>query len=187
MHIQDLPLLESGTIPRRRLMTLRQGETVHENISGGLDELKKEIVKVAGQEQSFACVFYERTLTACRIHENRPVECRALFCEDTTAIRKMYSRERLARADIMDTGGSLWELIVFHDQAFPATMAVSLARKASEGQRQATESLLELAEAEGHFRRAFLEKTGTTLEELDFYFGRSLARICAPFGLRLQK
>jgi len=168
-------------------VTLRQGETVREDISGGLDELKKEIVKVAGQEQSFVCGFYDRTLSSCRIHVNRPAECRALFCENTTAIRKMYSRERLTRADIMDTGGALWELIAFHDQAFPATMAVSLARKASVGQRQARESLLELAETEGHFRRTFLEKTGTTPEELDFYFGRSLARICSPFGLRLTR
>lgn len=185
LHFKDLPLIEAAIIPRRRLVTLRQGETVHENISGGLTELGREIVKVAGQGQGFTCGFYDYTGAACRIHSNRPAECQALFCEDTAAIERMYSTERLTRADIMDTGGALWELIIFHDQAFPASMAVSLARKASEGQRKARENLLELAEAEGNFRRAFLEKTGTTPEELDFYFGRSLARICSPFGMRI--
>ena len=185
LHTQDLPLLESGIIPRRRLVTLRQGETVHENVSGGLSELKTEMVKVAGQGQGFTCGFYDYPLAACRIHATRPAECRALFCEDTAAIERMYRRELLARADILDTGGALWELIAFHDQAFPAAMAASLARKASEGQRRARESLLELAETEGNFRRAFLERTGTTPEELDFYFGRSLARICSPFGVRI--
>jgi Fe-S-cluster containining protein len=185
LHVQDLPLLESGIIPRRRLVTLRQGETVHENISGGVRELQNEIVKVAGQGQGFTCGFYDYTTAACRIHATRPAECQALFCEDTTALEKMYSLERLTRADIMDTGGALWELITFHDQAFPANMASSLARKASEGQRKALENLLELTETEGNFRRAFLEKTGTTPEELDFYFGRSLARICSPFGVRI--
>jgi Fe-S-cluster containining protein len=187
LHLQDLHLLESGIIPRRRLVTLRQGETVYENISGGLCELQHEIVKVAGQGTGFTCGFYDYTRAECRIHASRPAECQALFCEDTSAIEQMYSRERLTRADIMDSGGALWELIIFHDQAFPATMAVSLARKASEGQRKARESLLELTETEENFRRAFLEKTGITPEELDFYFGRSLARICSPFGARFPR
>lgn len=184
LHQEDLPLLAAGVLKRAHLVTLRAGEPVHENVAGKVTELDTEIVKVAGGGAGFTCRFYDRQGKACLIHGNRPAECRALFCEDTSSIEALYSRDRLTRADIVDTGGGLWELVDFHGQAFPAAMAASLARQASDGRRGAIETLMELVEAEQSFRRAFLERTGATPEELDFYFGRSLARICAPFGVK---
>jgi len=184
LHLEDLPLIVAGVLKRAHLVTLRVGEPVHENVAGKVAELDSEIVKIAGSGVGFACRFHDREGKACLIHENRPSECRALFCEDTSGIEALYARDRLTRADIMDTGGGLWELVAFHDQAFPAAMAAALARQASDGRRRALETLGELVEAEQSFRRAFLERTGATPEELDFYFGRSLARICAPFGVK---
>ncbi|MFZ5425591.1 MAG: YkgJ family cysteine cluster protein [Thermodesulfobacteriota bacterium] len=187
LHLEDLPLLAAGVLKRARLMTLRAGEPVHENVAGKVTELDTEIVKVAGGGAGFACGFLDPRANACLIHENRPAECRALFCEDTSAIEGLYLRGRLTRADIVDTGGGLWELVEFHGQAFPAAMAASLARQAWDGSRRAIVTLTDLVEAEQSFRRAFLDRTGVTPEELDFYFGRSLARICAPFGVTLPE
>ena len=185
LHLADLPLVRSGTLLRAHLVTLRRGETVNENVTGKRIVLTQEMVKIAGQEKSRACFFHDATLRACRIHPNHPLECRTLFCEDTAAIRAIYQQDRLTRADILNARGGLWELTRFHDQTFPADTAADLARKTKAGRGGAKERLLAMARAETSFRQTFQEKTGAAVRELDFYFGRSLTRICLQFGIRL--
>ncbi|MFP5220990.1 MAG: YkgJ family cysteine cluster protein [Acidobacteriota bacterium] len=182
LHRADLPLVEAGKILRRDLVTLRAGEVVHENVAGGLTTLACELVKLAGRGSGFSCRFHDAALKACAIHDWRPVECRALFCEETTAIEGLYREERATRADMIAPGGGLWELVEFHELTWPAAMAVGLARKAARGDVAARESLAGLASAEAAFREAFRQRAGIASEELDFYFGRSLRRVCAPFG-----
>jgi Fe-S-cluster containining protein len=186
LHREDLPLLLHGGVLRAHLVTLRRGETVHENVAGGLVRLVAEVVKIAGRGRGPACRFYDRPTQSCQIHPSRPAECRSLICEDTSAIEDLYQRDRLTRADILAPGGGLWELVAYHDRTFPADMASDLARQAAVGRDEPLESLVELSRAEESFRRAFMEKTGIDALELDFYFGRSLSRVCAPFGVRLS-
>lgn len=186
LHLADLALVEAGVIQRRDLVTLRSGEVVHENVAGGLATLTSEMVKLAGRGSGFSCRFHDISTKACGIHDSRPVECRALFCEDTAAIEGLYREDRATRADMIAPGGGLWELVEFHDRTWPAAMAVSLARKAARGDVAARESLAGLASAESAFREAFRQRAGLADEELDYYFGRSLKRICAPFGNRVS-
>lgn len=186
LHRADLALVEAGVIQRRDLVTLRSGEVVHENVAGGLATLATELVKLAGRGSGFSCRFHNASAKACGIHESRPVECRALFCEDTTAIERLYREDRATRADMIASGGGLWELVEFHERTWPAAMAVTLARKAARGDVAARESLAGLASAEAAFREAFRQRAGLAEEELDYYFGRSLRRICAPFGNRVS-
>ena len=95
----------------------------------------------------------------------------------------MYLKDRLTRAHVVDTRGGLWELIGHHDAGFPAGVAAELARAARAGGAAALEELRALARAEAAFRRAFQERTGAADREMDFYFGRALGVVCAPFGL----
>jgi Fe-S-cluster containining protein len=184
LHHADLPLLAGGALGRADLFTIRRGETVSDNVAGTLIALEAEIVKIASAGQGFACRFHDSAAGACSIHETRPTECRALFCEDTRAIEELYAVGRLVRADLIEPSGGLFELVLFHDASFPAGTAMELARRAA-GSAGALGALRELARAEAAFRRAFLERTGLAEPELDFYFGRSLARICAPHGVKL--
>lgn len=186
LHRADLPLVEAGVIQRRDLVTLRSGEVVHENVVGGLTTLASEMVKLAGRAAGFSCRFHDVSAKACGIHDSRPVECRALFCEDTSVLESLYLENRATRADMIAPGGGLWELVEFHERTWPAAMAVSLARKAARGDVAARESLAGLASAEAAFREAFRQRAGLADEELDYYFGRSLQRICAPFGNRVS-
>ncbi|WP_243359892.1 YkgJ family cysteine cluster protein [Fundidesulfovibrio terrae] len=192
LHTQDATLVASGVITRRDLVTLRKGEPVRENVAGKLAGLTEEMVSIRGggsgdPDRPFACIFHDAEKQACRIHGHSPAECRALFCEDTSALEAMYREGRLTRADLIDTGGGLWELISFHEESFPAAAAVRLARSAATGDSRAAGLLQELAAAEDNFRRLFLERTAAPPEELDFYFGRALAVVCAPFGVDLTK
>ena len=185
LHLADLPLVRRGALSRTHLVTLRRGETVNDNVAGRLTVLEREMVKIAVTRAAQACVFYDAASRACRIHASRPVECRALFCEDTSAIEGLYQQERLTRADILNTEGGLWELVSFHDRTFPADTASELTRQAATGHEDARKRLTEMVQGEASFRRVFLEKTGVPEQELDFYFGRSLARICSQFGVKL--
>lgn len=186
LHLRDIPLIEDGTLRRDHLVTLRRGEPVHENVAGGLAVLEAEMIKIGWTDENFACRFYDRDEAACLIHERRPAQCRALFCEDTSALRALYATERLTRAELVDRRGGLWELIAFHDRFFPAGEAAALARDAARGAERAREALLELVRAEESFRSDFLEKTGADPAELDFLFGRSLAAVCAPLGVAFR-
>jgi len=179
-----MPLVRDATLERAALVTLRAGETVRDNVAGRLTVLTREVVKIAWAGESPACLFHDAPSGLCRIHDSRPAECRALFCEDTSAIQALYRQDRLTRADILNTDGALWELAAFHDRTFPAAMASDLARRAAAGDTAARLRLTEMIRAEASFRQAFQEKTGVPEKEPNFYFGRSLARICAQFGVK---
>jgi len=159
---------------------------VRDNVAGALTVLEGEMVRIAWAGESPACIFHDALSHLCLIHTDRPCECRALFCEETSAIEALYRQDRLTRADILNTDSGLWELARFHDRTFPAGMASDLARRAAAGGQDARERLAEMVRAEASFRRTFQEKTGVPEKELDFYFGRSLTRICSQFGVRLS-
>ena len=187
LHREDLALVRNGTLARRDLVCLRAGEYARDDITGKLAGLDREIVKIGWAVPSrpqapYACRFHAPKDRSCRIHAARPAECRALFCEDTGAVRAMYAKERLTRKDLTDTSGGLWELIVFHDRTFPAAHAARLARRAASGDRKAEVPLEDAVMAEASFRRTFLERCGADPGEMDFLFGRSLERLAAQFG-----
>ena len=187
LHSDDLDLLASGRLARGHLVTLRRGETVRENVAGGLAALEREMVKIGNCGPDWTCRLYQPGRQACLLHPHRPAECRALFCDAPEGLQALYARDRLTRADIVAASGALWELITFHDQAFPAGEACALARQAATGDQEALARLADLIDRERAFRAAFLERTRPGLAdpaELDFYFGRSLAMLASAFGLK---
>lgn len=183
LHTGDLALLAAGHLARRHLITLRRGEPVRENVAGGMAVLGEEMVKIGGLGQDWTCRLYQPAERACLIHAHRPAECRALFCEAPEGLAALYTHDRLTRADIVGGNGALWELILYHDQAFPAEAACALARAAAEGDAEALARLADLAGRESAFRTAFLTRSQTDPAELDFYFGRPLTVLARAFGL----
>jgi len=185
LHGDDLGLLAGGRLARADLVTLRAGELARDNVAGSFAPLGREIVKLAHRAPGHACIFHDAASSLCAIHAHRPAECRLLSCRAPQALRSYYEQGRLTRADIINQESALAELVRFHDASFPAAGAMRLARQAAAGSAQALETLAALSRAELRFRAAFLDKTKAGPGELDFLFGRSLARICAPFGLDL--
>ncbi|MCP4754949.1 MAG: hypothetical protein GY866_29075, partial [Proteobacteria bacterium] len=58
-HLQDRELLEKGAIHSRDIYTIRKGEPAHDNVKGGLFPVSTDIIKIKGQEDSWACIFLE--------------------------------------------------------------------------------------------------------------------------------
>lgn len=183
LHHGDAVLLGGEPLLREHLVTLRRGEPAHDNVAGRLVGLDVEIVKIGGAHGAQACRFHLPDRQECAIHEMRPLECRALDCQDTRAIEAFYDKDRLCRADLVNTQSALWEIVAFHERTFSAAQAVTLARSAVSGDRLAEHELSDLARREADFRLAFAQRFDNPPGEMDFLFGRSLTRVLAPYGL----
>lgn len=168
LHLEDLDLIRSGVIPASALITFRAGEYVHDQPAGGLITLESEIVKIRGREGGWTCLFYGPEASTCAIYENRPAECRALKCWDTSGLEAMYAADRVTRADILGPGAM--EIVAEHERRCPVGRAVSLAHAGRN------------LELEAMYRydfslRVTLAERGASPEEIGFLLGRELKTV----------
>lgn len=179
MHLEDAVLVVSGILPLASLLTLRRGETVLDNVSGRLETLVAEMVRVRPGPDGRACPFF-REPGECLIHEHRPSECRALFCTNPTALTAMYAKNRLTRRDLIPSGTPLAELAAVHEERCPAGEAVRLAL-ASRGDADAAARLAEMVRFDAAFRELAVSRAAVPPDTLEFSFGRPLETVVAPF------
>ncbi|QLA15133.1 YkgJ family cysteine cluster protein [Desulfolutivibrio sulfoxidireducens] len=179
LHHDDASLVVSGVLPASSLFTLRQGETVLDNVSGRLETLAAEMIRVRPGPDGRACPFF-RDPGECLIHDQRPCECRALFCADTTALRAMYQKDRLARHDLAPRESPLGELLAVHEARCPAGEAIRLAL-AARGDADAGARLAEMLRFDAAFRELAVSRAGLSPDALELYFGRPVEIVVAPF------
>ena len=108
LHGEDAPLVTRGYVPLARLVTLRRGELVHDPVAGRVLPLEEEAIKVQGTgepEQPWHCVFHREAGQGghggCGVYAQRPAQCRALFCKNTSALEALYAVRRLDRAALL--------------------------------------------------------------------------------------
>ncbi len=172
-HLEDRMLIDSGLIPVKHLYTLRKGEMVHESIKGCLLPLESEMIKIKGRHRDWTCVFFDKTESACRIYEHRPLECRILKCWDTRDIEAVYSQNRLTRKDLLFGIPALWSLIEDHDLRCSHVRAQNLLD--SKSGADANNTVQEMVEYDRSIRLLVVEKAGVESDMLDFIFGRPLS------------
>ena len=177
LHHEDLPLLRTpGGPDLADLMTLRAGEPALDQVRGRVEPLAGEIVKLRGRGTAWTCLFFQEGDAACAIYRARPLECRALSCQDTRELERVYAKDRLTRRDILPTGHPLLELIEEHERRCPvAGYARLLGSDAPENRRSRAEMLAWDREV----RLLVTEKSGMDPAILDFLFGRPL-ELLAP-------
>jgi hypothetical protein len=182
LHGADAALILDGAVGLDRLVTLRAGEPVLDQLQNQILPLAAEIIKVRGPHGLTGCVFHLGANAGCSIYQSRPLECRLLDCEDPAPLAEAYAIDRLTRTDLLGPGHPLLELLRHHDKLCPAAEAFRLARDPALSTRRA---LAELLSADRALRSAFLDKTGASPQLADFLFGRPLPEVLAPLGLRL--
>lgn len=140
----DADRLLDGSLPLSALVCLRRGEWARHDGSrgttadaapcdGNLAPLARELLKIAGAgvgPHPWQCPYLRETAgqTACAIHESRPLQCRALFCEAPQAVEELLATgELLSRAELLarlapvEPRAPLWqELAEAHEEACPA-------------------------------------------------------------------
>lgn len=186
LHDEDRQLIESGTVSRRDLVAIRNGEPAYDQRQVQVVPTAQEFLKLAGARGSWRCKFYNNP-GGCGIYRQRPLECRLLFCRDTTPLEAVMGRDLLERRDLLagDDPALEWLAKQEREVAYPEVMALlvelDLHSPVGAGLARLTSLVrtdLALREA---FIRSFPERGG---EEL-FLLGRPLFLTIAPYGCRL--
>lgn len=203
---EDAERLLDGTLPLSVLVCLRRGEWARHDGSRGstaaglprgdnLAPLAREMIKLAGAgvgPHPWQCPYLRETAgqAACAIHDHRPLQCRALFCEAPQAVENLLATgdflsraELLARLASVEPRASLWrELAEAHEDACPAGGYFRLRQELATTPNVAAVRR-ELAEQERYdeaFRQLCVERGALEPELLPLVLGRPLRDLPRP-------
>ena len=190
LHLEDQALVDSGKIPLKDLMTFRQGEPVYDNVTGSIAPAVTDIIKTkSADENSSDCIYFDADRKGCCIYDDRPSECAAMQCWDTSEIEGMYNTRRLTRRHLLAKVEGLWDLVVHHQERCDYGHVAELADRIRQHRRvdEAEKELLELIRLDQHLREVTLERVKLDPGMLEFLFGRPLSLTIKLFKLRITK
>ncbi len=184
-HHADKALIKDGVIHSKYLYTIRKGEWAYDNVRQCLEPVSSDIIKIKEKNDSWICIFFDESQSACAIYENRPLECRALKCWDTRELEDLYAKKRLTRADLISEIEGLWSLIKDHQQRCNYEIIQKLvdAIKTNPGDAKARQKLSAIIQFDTEIRKLVVSNAGLEPEMLDFLFGRPLTRTIKKMGL----
>jgi Fe-S-cluster containining protein len=184
-HHADKVLIKDGVIHSKYLYTIRKGEWAYDNVRQCLEPVSSDIIKIKEKNDSWICIFFDESQSACAIYENRPLECRALKCWDTRELEDLYAKKRLTRADLISDIEGLWSLIKDHQQRCNYEIIQKLvdAIKTNPGDAKARQKLSAIIQFDTEIRKLVVSNAGLEPEMLDFLFGRPLTRMIKKMGL----
>ena len=187
LHIQDLPLIEQSFIKTSSLFTIRKGELVRDNINDELLSGPHEMIKIRTMNgKRDGCLFYDEVGKACSIYKERPVQCSALKCWDTTDFMKIFKSTNLKRKDII-RDGLLLGLIEAHERRCSYLKLEKYVRQIESEGEKAVEKIIDALKFDFQLRPFISEKAGIDPVEMDFIFGRPLIRTIIMFGLKVDR
>jgi Fe-S-cluster containining protein len=191
LHAEDKRLFEGeDALDLSLVVTLRAGEPVFDQLRGQVLPLEAELLKLKGKDGGWACVFHDARARACGLYDRRPAECRALFCEDTSALAAIYDKDRLARRDLLPKGHGVLAVIAEHEALVPPARIALLADSFRAGGQEALDAeseLTRMALADRAFRKSLSERAGIDPEYHDFFLGRAAGALFAAAGLALRE
>lgn len=179
MHDADLPLLQSGTLRREDLYTLRRGEPVHDQVRKRIMLLDTECIKIRSLQGRAVCRFYQSASGLCAIHATKPLECVALRCWDTTDLTTASARPRLFRRDIIAENSALAELISDHENVCAVNPLLTWLQ---DDTPESSEKIRQSMAYDAALRDLLMEKARITPDLLPFLLGRPLPEVVQ--GLR---
>ncbi len=187
LHKEDKDILLEGHIIRERLITIRKGELAFSPLSGKLEPIKKELVKVAGKGKGWSCCFYDTEKAFCTIYSHRPLECRLLKCWDTEELLSVIGKDTLARADILGPDDPVVKYVETHEaecslQQAEEFISVLLKKQDDPG---SLAKLTVLIHEDLAIRSRAIAEFGLSLEAELFVFGRPLFKILNARGLQV--
>lgn len=184
LHTQDKALIEQGIISLKDLFTIRKHELIRDQIKGVLSPLDDEIIKIKGLGSRWQCCFLAQQGNDCTIYNNRPLECRVLFCNDPSGIEKVYALDRLRRKDLFAGIAGLWELVITHEEKCDyKTFAKQARRWRQDGNKSDLNKLVETIAYDRHLRRLVTEKMSQAAPMTDLLFGRPMTETIHMFGI----
>ena len=118
LHMGDKSLLKNGHIHYSDLITIRKGESAYSPISGKVEPVRQELVKLAGKDREWTCRFFNDSGNGslCELYKHRPLECRLLKCWNPQELIDVIGKDTISRYDLIKSDDPLMEIIPLHDQ-----------------------------------------------------------------------
>lgn len=180
LHAEDAKLL--AHIPMTDVLCLRRGEPAYDPRTDSLQPLPSELMKIRGKGRGWECTYFMPQGNSCSIYAFRPLECRSLYCGDSSQILRAMDEPVLTRADIVPRDSGLWACIEDHERSFPVGDALRLAREDAASPQTIRPELDDLIRLELHYRRVLGERAGLEDRDLWAYLGRPLWLVFVPMN-----
>ena len=185
--MQDLPLLDDRSIRKREIYTIRKGELVRDPIEDKLIVTPNELIKIKDRDKGkIGCIFYDDSDKACTIYENRPSQCVALKCWDTTEFMRVYEGPRPERRDIIQDTIFLGIIEEHEKRCNYSILENKVSHIETEGEKAVNE-ILEILRFDYQLRPFVSEKLDLDPEELNLFFGRPLTETIVMYGMQVVR
>jgi hypothetical protein len=169
------------------IVCLRRGEIAFDPRTRNLEPLATEMLKIQGKDRGWECIYFLLRDKSCSIYAHRPLECRSLFCGDTTNVMQAMAEPALTREHVVARDSGLWACICEHEQNFSVAEAMTLARLGSGDEGAVHPDLHDLLRRELHFRRALADRVQARDRDLWAYLGRPLWLVLLPLHPHLSR
>ncbi|MFN2354565.1 MAG: YkgJ family cysteine cluster protein [Desulfopila sp.] len=185
LHREDLPLIERGTVPLKRLITIRKGELVYKPYTSAPIAARCELIKFSGTGKEWQCFYYDYEEKGCMIYTERPVSCRRLKCWDTAAVEQLVEEDTLDRFDIVAPDAPVLFFIQEHENSCPCPDLQALQSAIEQRAVVDLQELEELVNEDIRIRTAAVQKLKISLAEELFYFGRPMFQLLQQLGVKV--
>jgi Fe-S-cluster containining protein len=183
LHKEDGSIIKNRKLSTTQLITIRPGEPSYDPSQNEVVPAMSEFVKIGGRGADWTCDFLEESSNNCLIYQQRPLECRLLFCGNTGPIEKVIGRDLLSRKDLLERDDPVLPLIDRLEEECPYLQVHQILE--SEDHAGQLEKLTVLVRRDLAIRQAFLNHFPDREKEELFLFGRPLFLVLAPHGFRL--
>ena len=179
---QEAEAVRPGGVFHRKAYTIRAGEPVVDNVAGGADLARQELIKPL--DPGGVCIQFDQN-RGCKVYDHRPAQCRALACWEEMDRAPEFQGPFLDRAAALEGRQLMLDYAAAHQARCPSSRIVELARAGLEGDKSAMVGLEEMIAFDLHTRLFAKEKGHLEEEELDLVLGRPVAVILKPLGLEV--
>ncbi|MBI4688846.1 MAG: YkgJ family cysteine cluster protein [Nitrospirae bacterium] len=189
LHKEDRKLFIAGHIGYQHLITLRKGEPAYTPITEKIEPVKEEIVRIAGKDKTWECLFYNKKNASCSIYLQRPLECRLLECRDTSKLISVIGKNTIARADLIASKDPILKIIKEHEKECPVRKVNDLISKLSKAKDKSKilGKLTFLIQKDMELRGQAVSEFGLSLQTELFYFGRPLFKLLIAAGIPINE
>lgn len=186
LHSQDLERIKSGKIPVSDLITIRKGELASNPLTGKIQSVAVELVKIAGTGRQWACCYYDAD-SGCTVYLDRPHACRVLKCWDTQEILALVEKDTLSRFDILENEDPLIAVIREHERICPCHDLGFIQANFGRLSEEQKNELEQRVRADLRFRIRAIGDFHLNVREELFYFGRPLFQLLQSLGVRISE
>ena len=188
LHREDKKILRAGYVGYQYLVTIRKGELAFNPLSGKLEPVHRELIKVAGKSKDWSCCFYDEKEASCMIYEHRFLECRLLKCWDTAELISIIGKNTIIRTEIINRDDPMLWVIETHERECPFHEVENSILALSKGtdKSKALAKLTELVRKDLAIRSYALSELGLKPEFEFFIFGRPLSKLLSDRGITVH-